>query len=166
MDLRLHICPLSFVFLEWIERGRRREDLFSRFLFSDSFSSGSREMFITRCSFFCVSFFIVFLTHMHQWLVFATCTRYRSNADDSTLSNCCCRSMALLNFSTHIRLINQMRPLVVYFSLSTGKCLSIIGNMFFASDIETVYTAHSVANKSKLSDRFSLYLSQCATLQR
>jgi hypothetical protein len=92
-------------------------------------------------------FFIVSLTHTHQWLVFATCTRYRSNADDSTLSNCCCRSMALLNFSTHIRLINQMRPLAVYFSFSTGKCLSIIGNMFFSSDIETVDVHCSFSNE-------------------
>jgi hypothetical protein len=69
------------------------------------------------CS-FCVIFFIVFLTHMHNRLVSMTCTRYRSNADDSTLSNCCCRSMALLNFSTYIRLINQMLLLFIFLFLS------------------------------------------------
>lgn len=92
----------------------------------------------------CVIFFIVFLTHMPNRLVSLTCTRYRSDADDSTLSYCCCRSMALLNFSTHIRLINQMLLRLVSFSLSlslsTGKCLSInTDNMFFRLCIRTVY---------------------------
>lgn len=74
----------------------------------------------------CVIFFIVFLTHMPNRLVSLTCTRYRSDADDSTLSYCCCRSMALLNFSTHIRLINQMLLRLVSFSLSLS--LSLQGN--------------------------------------
>jgi hypothetical protein len=62
----------------------------------------------------CCFFFIVFLTHMHNRLVSLTCTDYRSNADDSTLFNCCCRSMALLNFSIHVRMINQMIVVSIY----------------------------------------------------
>ena len=91
-------------------------------------SNGRHPLFYLLCD-----FFIVFLTHMHNRLVPMPCTRYRSNADDSTLFNRCCRSMALLNFSPRIRLINQM--LLLFFllalSLSTGKCLSINANMLF-----------------------------------
>jgi hypothetical protein len=81
-------------------------------------------MVTTRCCLF--SFFIVFLTHMHNRLVSMTCTRYRSNADDSTLSNCCCRSMALLNFSTRIRLINQMLLVFVFFLSPQGSAYPLI----------------------------------------
>ena len=76
---------------------------------------GSKMTTTHCCLFILCYFFIVFLTHMHNRLVSMTCTRYRSNADDSTLFNCCCRSMALLNFSTHIRLINQMLLFICLF---------------------------------------------------
>jgi len=125
-------------------------------------------MFTTRCCLF--FFFIVFLTHMHNQLVSLACTRYRSNADDSTLFNCCCRSMGLLNFSTRIRLINQMLLRFKYtdfffFShFSTGKCLSIIiANMFFRLCIWTVgiYDETQSTNQKDyqivLSPRSSLY---------
>jgi len=75
------------------------------------------------CYLLLLFFFIVFLTHMYNRLVSTTCTHYRSNAGDSTLFNCCCRSMALLNFSIHVRLINQ--TIVVYFirfSLKGSAC--------------------------------------------
>jgi len=72
----------------------------------------------------CCFFFIVFLTHTHNRLVSLTCTDYRSNADDSTLFNCCCRSMALLNFSIHVRMINQMIVVSIYsfFSPQGSTC--------------------------------------------
>ncbi len=81
-------------------------------------------------SFFLNSFLF---THMHNRLVSTVCTRYRSNADDSTLFNCCCRSMALLNFSIHVRLINQM--IVVYLCVFFLHREVLVHCMYFFSMI-------------------------------